>query len=307
MDKKIIPLTRDFMFSEVFNNPDNVCILESFLASYLDIPIGDIKGNVKILSRRLPNQSKREARKEVDVLLKLKDKKIIIEMNTSEFSRRKRDRNLIYASKVLSQEYKKGDNKLENVLNVHQINFATETPRLEKRKLKYLINEYELRGKYDPEELFSKKLKIDIIDMEKSNNPCYTYIDKREEITAKWCRLMYTESLKYLKEEGSILMDDKTLEKLTEEVEKLSEDEEMVRLESEYTMQEWTHMANILDAKEESYEEGVESGISKGIEQNQFDTVRRMVEDKMPMDKIQKYTGLTTEKLNDIIGLLNNN
>ena len=102
-------------------------------------------------------------------------------------------------------------------------------------------------------------------------------------------------------------MDDKTLEKLTEEVEKLSEDEEMVRLESEYTMQEWTHMANILDAKEESYEEGVESGISKGIEQNQFDTVRRMVEDKMPMDKIQKYTGLTTEKLNDIIGLLNNN
>ena len=135
--------------------------------------------------------------------------------------------------------------------------------------------------------------------MEKSNNPCYTYIDKREEITAKWCRLMYTESLKYLKEEGSILMDDKTLEKLTEEVEKLSEDEEMVRLESEYTMQEWTHMANILDAKEESYEEGVE--------RTQIDTVRRMLEDKMPMDKIQKYTGLTTEKLNDIIGLLNNN
>ena len=94
-------------------------------------------------------------------------------------------------------------------------------------------------------------------------------------------------------------MDDKTLEKLTEEVEKLSEDEEMVRLESEYTMQEWTHMANILDAKEESYEEGVE--------RTQIDTVRRMLEDKMPMDKIQKYTGLTTEKLNDIIGLLNNN
>ena len=137
--------------------------------------------------------------------------------------------------------------------------------------------------------------------MEKSNNPCYTYIDKREEITAKWCRLMYTESLKYLKEEGSILMDDKTLEKLTEEIEKLSEDEEMVRLESEYTMQEWTHMANILDAKEESYEEGVESGISKGIEQNQIDTVRRMLEKNLSSELISDYTGIPIEKINEII------
>ena len=49
----------------------------------ITIPVGFI----------IANGIEREARKEVDVLLKLKDKKIIIEMNTSEFSRRKRDRN----------------------------------------------------------------------------------------------------------------------------------------------------------------------------------------------------------------------
>ena len=92
-------------------------------------------------------------------------------------------------------------------------------------------------------------------------------------------------------------MDDKTLEKLTEEVEKLSEDEEMVRLESEYTMQEWTHMANILDAKEESYEEGVESG----IEQNQIDTVRRMLENGFDTSTIQKIVNIPIEKINEII------
>ena len=107
---------------------------------------------------------------------------------------------------------------------------------------------------------------------------------------------MYTESLKYLKEEGSILMDDKTLEKLTEEVEKLSEDEEMVRLESEYTMQEWTHMANILDAKEESYEEGVE--------RTQIDTVRRMVENGFDMSTIQKIVNIPIEKINEIMNNL---
>ena len=102
-------------------------------------------------------------------------------------------------------------------------------------------------------------------------------------------------------------MDDKTLEKLTEEVEKLSEDEEMVRLESEYTMQEWTHMANILDAKEESYEEGVESGISKGIEQNQIDTVRRMFEKNLSSELISDYTGIPIEKINEIIDNLKDN
>ena len=102
-------------------------------------------------------------------------------------------------------------------------------------------------------------------------------------------------------------MDDKTLEKLTEEIEKLSEDEEMVRLESEYTMQEWTYMANILDAKEESYEEGVESGISKGIEQNQIDTVRRMLEKNLSSELISDYTGIPIEKINEIIDNLKDN
>ena len=52
-----------------------------------------------------------------------------------------------------------------------------------------------------------------------------------------------------------------------------------------------------MDAKEESYEEGVESG----IEQNQIDTVRRMLENGFDTSTIQKIVNIPIEKINEII------
>ena len=34
---ELISLTFDIMFTEIFNNPDNICILEEFISNYLDI------------------------------------------------------------------------------------------------------------------------------------------------------------------------------------------------------------------------------------------------------------------------------
>ena len=55
-------------------------------------------------------------------------------------------------------------------------------------------------------------------------------------------------------------------------------------------------MANILDAKEESYEEGVE--------RTQIDTVRRMVENGFDMSTIQKIVNIPIEKINEIMNNL---
>ena len=77
---EIIPLTFDIMFTEIFNNEDNICILEEFIAGYFNYSLDDVRGNLEILSRRLPRENRIDSRKEVDLLLNLNGKKINIEI-----------------------------------------------------------------------------------------------------------------------------------------------------------------------------------------------------------------------------------
>ena len=41
------------MFTEIFNDEDNICILEEFVSSYLNIEFKEVRGNLKLLSRKL--------------------------------------------------------------------------------------------------------------------------------------------------------------------------------------------------------------------------------------------------------------
>lgn len=44
----------------------------------------------------------------------------------------------------------------------------------------------------------------------------------------------------------------------------------------------------------------VEQGIEQGIEQKNLDLAKMMLKDKEPIDKIVKYTGLATDKLEEM-------
>lgn len=68
-ENELIPLTFDIMFTEIFNNPDNICILEEFISNYLEIPLKDVTGNLKILSRRLGKENRYDSR--IDKITKL--------------------------------------------------------------------------------------------------------------------------------------------------------------------------------------------------------------------------------------------
>ena len=50
---EIIPLTFDPIFTSIFNNEENICILEDFISIYFDIPINEVIGNIKIYSKKL--------------------------------------------------------------------------------------------------------------------------------------------------------------------------------------------------------------------------------------------------------------
>ena len=65
---EIIPITFDYVFTSIFNNENNIDILENFLASYLEIPIEKVRGKVTILSRNLELSHKRDRIIQIDLL-----------------------------------------------------------------------------------------------------------------------------------------------------------------------------------------------------------------------------------------------
>lgn len=57
------------MFMEIFNNEKNMDIIESFISTYFDVEIEEIKGKVKLKSRSLNIKNKYEKNNRVDLLL----------------------------------------------------------------------------------------------------------------------------------------------------------------------------------------------------------------------------------------------
>ena len=50
---ELIPLNYDLAFTSIFNKEENIIILENFISTYLEIPLKEIKGNLKLLNRNL--------------------------------------------------------------------------------------------------------------------------------------------------------------------------------------------------------------------------------------------------------------
>ena len=51
---------------------------------------------------------------------------------------------------------------------------------------------------------------------------------------------------------------------------------------------------------EQGIEQGIEQGVDQGVEQKNLSLAKMMLEDKEPIDKIKKYTGFATDKLEEI-------
>ena len=82
---KIIKLSRDFMFGSIFNKEENVKKLEKFISIFFNIPFDIVHNNLKLEQRKLPKNQEKEAYKEMDLQLSLKEAqlRINIELNDS--------------------------------------------------------------------------------------------------------------------------------------------------------------------------------------------------------------------------------
>ena len=298
----IVPITFDYVFCNIFNNMDNIIILENFLACYLEVPLSKIRGHVEILSRNLIIEHKREANKQIDLLVDIDGEKVNIELQNKR-SDGIINRNVVFASKVHAGQLKinkeKGkkdsESKYAGIKRTLQINLMRGRDKKKVKESYFLTNE---EG-----EILTKKLQIDLVNMEKAKELCYT---KEETKLARWCRVILATTKEEFEEAlGEDLMEREAKDLLEEKVEQYSRDEEVIEMYSEYARAELETESVLEEAKEQAIkqgrEEGIEEGIKQGIEQGehskQLEIANKMLEEKMDKNIIARITGLSIEEI----------
>ena len=288
---ELIPLTFDIMFTEIFNNPDNICILEEFISNYLDIPLNLVIGNLKILSRRLSKEERYDSRKEVDLLLNYQGKKINIEMSNSA-SDGVINRNVVYLCKIHGRQLKTNDinySKINDTIQIMFNNFDTDND---------LKTTWYLRD--DAGNILTSKLRIDIINLVKGKDLCYTGSEKVDYLI-NWCKLLTTSNKDNVKNISCQIMSHKSTNTLMSNMSMLSEENEMVRLYTKLSRREMEYNTLIVEATEKGLKEGrqkgLEQGIKQGIEQNNLEVAKKMLKENIEVETISKITGLTKEEI----------
>jgi len=215
---EIIPLTDDDMFTEVFNNEANMCVIEEFISTYFNYPLKDIKGNIKIMPRKLTRNRAKEKSKEVDLFLKYNDKNINIEMTTG-WNQHIKDRNVIFLSNIHGRQLNKG-NKYIKIDESIQLNFCSFKCKGRTREKYYLKNQFG--------DVFTEKFRIDIVYMDELKNMCYND-DREMNILIGWSKVFKSLTRKELNDNLKNLISISSSRQLIYDVSRLSGDEEMVK------------------------------------------------------------------------------
>ena len=288
------------MFTSIFNQQRNVSKLERFISVILEIPYEDVHNNLKVMSRKLPKFSMEESYKEVDLLLKLENKllKINLEINTILNINRLR-RNIIYICTISSSNYQKGDKEGKNIYNSVQINF-----NVIDKITKELFGEYVLKNTKTNKEL-SDMIKIDMINMEKTEKVCYNDLTEKEKMVYNFCKLLTTHEEEEFKKVSEKIMEEKESKDLLEQVKDMSEDEEYVYMDSTYSSleeqeEDYKKMykeEGLAEGRAEGRAQGIAEGKAEGKAEGRIDIAKNMIKDNLSNETISKYTGLTKEEI----------
>lgn len=270
------------MFNAVFNNIKNIVFVSHFISDYLCENYEYVKDNIKLIPRELSVNKKNNSRFQVDILLKHENGNIEnIEMN-SVFNEFIINRNAAYAFKTYASYYPKNAYSPNTYIpKVRQINICKKVP---KELRNNLINECFFTIK-DTNKILTKNVEIDIIDMEKAFNSCYNYRNEREEKISRWCRIFNSTDSDEIEKELGYLMNKKDAKDVVNQIKEISSDSEYISLDENFDRTEF----DINNAKAE--------GIEEGIKHEKYNVVKQMLKDKMSLDLISKYTGLTNEEI----------
>lgn len=123
-DVKIIPLTSNVMFKELFGNVENKEATAYLISTLFELDYNEVLKNIKYQNTNLEINNIQDYKYDTDVIVTLNNEiSVNIEMN-KEYWKGIENRNLAYATTLFASQFKKGSKKedFKNSKKVIQIN-----------------------------------------------------------------------------------------------------------------------------------------------------------------------------------------
>ena len=256
---KVYTAKNDRLFKTIANGKDGKEILEALLGT-----IFNEKAEIlEFIPVELSLDTESERKKTLDVLVRVNNSIINVEMNAQGLSEIVKIRNLSYLCKLFSNNITKGEG-IDKETKFLQINLIYNY-----KKAKRLMNKVYLK---DEDGIYTENFGTWNVYMEKAEEICYNNEEERKRLRYLLMLNMTPEELK------DFFPEDEIIKKFRDEIMRLNSDTKFIREISE----EEKIMISKQEGQTQGYNEGINTGINigidKGIKYNvpiSVDTIRR--------------------------------
>mgnify|MGYP002801921187 FL=1 len=287
---KVYTAKNDRVFKSIAHGNNGKVILEAILGNVFDEPVEILE----FIPVELPQDTEDERKKVLDVLVRVGNRIINVEVNAQGLSEVTKIRNLAYLCKLFSKNVSKGQ-EIDVETEFLQINFIYNSIVTDKMVLKsYLTHE---------DGIYTKNFSIWNVFIENVEKICYTDAKERE-------KLRYLLMMDKTPEElANFFPDDEIIKMFRGEIVRLNSNAKFIREISEEEEKEMIHNTELKLSKQEGKEEGfVEGkaegkaeGIAEGKKEEKIDVIKNLLSVNSPIETIAIAVDLNIDEVKNII------
>ena len=294
-ENELLEIKSDRLFHDLWNEHE-MDTIEWTVMQILNCSYEDIHGKVKVGNIRLTNLSKEDKQKYVDLVVYYKETITVIELNNNASTNYVR--NVLYTLNAISNSFIEGEEYTDKRVRGILVNLNWYKNKENKERIKgkeEIIYGYPVTGNENKDYL----LKIININLDYFSKLLYNKTN-RSDILWK----LFTVNKKTDLEE--IVSKEKMLMNYRDKIKRLSQDKEYCKMVwDERIERNLRAQQEFFDGKQEGLKEGLIKGKELGIMETKKDMVISLYNDKIPIEKISKYTDLTIEETENIINSIN--
>ena len=264
---KVYTAKNDRLFKTIANGKDGKEILEALLSTIFNERVEILQ----FIPVELSLDTESERKKTLDVLVRVNNSIINVEMNAQGLSEIVKIRNLSYLCKLFSNNIKKGEG-IDTETKFLQINLIYNYKRA-----KRLMNKVYLK---DEDGIYTENFGTWNVYMEKAEEICYNNEEERKRLRYLLMLNMTPEELK------DFFPEDEIIKKFRDEIMRLNSDTKFIREISE-------EEEKIMISKQEGQTQGYNDGKKDGI----MEVIKNLIKLKMPIKTIAIATDLTEEEV----------